>query len=197
MYKMKLLAITAIVIFMAGALTSATAQIRLPPVPVIGPLNGTYKMAVTANVLSAGDAEYAMSETYGWTCYGETTGDLTGFMFVSMNYSLPEYFIQPVDDVIGISPPQPIFQASRITGGSWSKLIFIKGQYVGSVYGRIVGGTMEWSSKDMSAKLILELSADNGTGAFVDNVGKGTFEGLVPSQNTKDGSITGVLTLEY
>jgi len=196
MHKWKLLlAMTAIAIFMAGALASATAQVRLPPVPVIGPLSGTYKMTMAANELSPGDTEYAMAETYGWTCYGETAGDLTGFMFVSMNYSLPEYFVQPVDGVIGIVPPQPV---SKVTGGSWSKLIFIKGKYVGSVYGKIVGGTLEWSSKDMSARMILELTADNGTGAFVDNVGKGSFEGtLTPSQKEQGVLVSGVLTLEY
>jgi hypothetical protein len=106
MHKTKLLlAMAAIAIFMAGALASAAGQVRLPPVPVVGPLSGTYKMTMAANELSPGDTEYAMAETYGWTCYGETTGDLTGFMFVSMNYNLPEY-IQPVDGVIGIGPPE-------------------------------------------------------------------------------------------
>jgi hypothetical protein len=66
------------------------------------------------------------------------------------------------------------------------------------VYGKIVGGTLEWSSKDMSARMILELTADNGTGAFVDNVGKGSFEGtLTPSQKEQGALVSGVLTLEY
>jgi hypothetical protein len=197
MHKMKLMIITAVAIFMAGALTSATAQKEgsLPlPLP-IGPLNGTYTMAMTANQLSAGDTEYAMAETYGWTCYGKTSGDLTGFMFVSLNYALPEYL--STDKVeAGSTPVEIILPTSNVTGGSWSKLIFMRGQYVGSVYGKVVGGTLVWSQMDLSATMSLQLTADDGTGYFVGNAGKGTFEGtLDPSQ--KSGNLTGVLTLNY
>ena len=186
------MAITAIAILMAGALASVTAQVGLPPIP-IGSLSGTYKMAMDANELSAGDTKFALAETYGWTCYGETSGDLNGFMFVSMNYALPNSLTSVIDGKVGISPP-----LSKVTGGSWSKLIFIKGKYLGSVHGRIVGGTLEWSKTDLSAKMKLELSADGGTGAFVDNVGKGTFEGaLEPSQKEKGGRVTGALVLDY
>lgn len=197
MCKMKLLAMTAIAIFVAGALTSVAAQIvKSTAIPIVGtPLNGTYTIAITANELSPGVTEFALGKTYGWTAYGKTSGDLTGFIFVSMNYTLPNL---KVTSGVDISPLQPILPTSEITGGSWSKLIFNRGQYLGSVYGRIGGGTLTWSQSDLSATMSLVLTADNGTGSFVGNVGKGSFEGTMnPSLTTKGGNVTGVLTLNY
>jgi hypothetical protein len=153
-------------------------------------------MEVAANELSLGDTEYAMGETYGWTCYGTSSGDLNGFVFISMNYTVPEYQAPPIGDQIGVSPPQPLISMSKITGGSWTKLIFLRAVYLGSVHGRIGGGTIYWSTTNLSAKISMELMADGGTGSYVGSVGKGTFEGLL-DHSAKGENISGVLTLSY
>jgi hypothetical protein len=180
MSSIKFATLATIAILLGGGVfaTASAQKVKVGPIPLIEPLNGTYAMKVNANELSSGDSEYAMQETYGWTCYGKTNGDLSGFMFISMNYTVPEK------------------SDSRVTGGSWSKLIFINGQYVGSVYGKIVGGTIVWSDADLTAKMSLELSADDGTGAYLGSIGKGRFDGML-DRTGKTGTISGALTLSY
>lgn len=195
MIKRRLLMIAAMAIIVTGALASASAQ-KASPIPVIEPLNGVYSIAVNATELSPGETEYAMAETYGWTCYGKTSGDLTGFMFFSMNYAQAGYEIAQTVDKLS-SPPQPIGTTSQVTGGSWSKLIFVRGQYVGSVNGRIVGGTLTWSKTDLTVGMSLELTADDGTGYFAGSVGTGRFQGDMVRSEKAGGVMKGVLTLKY
>jgi len=166
----------------------------MPPVPVgppvVGILSGTYKVAVNANELSTGDIDYTTGATYGWTCYGTTEGDLSGFMFVSMDYASPQ---PPSGSEIG----EVVGGTSKVIGGSWSKLIFIKGQYVGSVYGRIVDGELVWNigKGDLTA-ISLQLTADEGTGSYAGSTGSGTFEGIL-DQSSKVPSVSGTLILNY
>ena len=191
MHKIKSLAPVALALLFGGVFASATAQRRMPPQPieppVVGTLSGTYKVAVTANELSTGDIDYTTGDTYGWTCYGTTEGDLSGFMFISMNYSASQ---PPVGGVIGEIPGG----VSNVTGGSWSKLIFVDGQYAGSVYGKIVGGELVWNGR--AATISLQLTADEGTGSYLGSTGSGTFEGIL-DQNSKRSSVSGSLILNY
>jgi hypothetical protein len=196
MSRIKFSALATVTMFLLGVFASVSAQkSAIPIVPAVPPLNGTYSINLSANELSPGDTKFATQETYGWTCYGKTNGDLSGFMFISMNYTVPELVGKDSSSPSG-NPPQPIFPTSKVTGGSWSKLIFTKGQYVGSVYGRIVSGELVWSTTDLNAKVHLELVADDGTGSFVRNIGKGTFEGTLDRMN-KQPKVSGALTLEF
>jgi hypothetical protein len=201
MNTIKFPALVGVAILVGGVFASAFAQKAITPAPVgpptfiVDPLSGTYTIKVDANEVSAGDTEYAVGKTYGWTAYGTTSGDLSGYIFISLNYSLPSVGAQP--SKARLSRPQPITQTSDVTGGSWSKLIFVKGRYVGSVHGRIVGGTLEWNQSDLNATLRLQLVGENGTGSFVDNTGKGTFEGTLDRTSSKVPNVTGVLTLNY
>lgn len=156
-------------------------------------LSGSYSMKVNAKELSAGITEYSLGQTYGWTSYGTTNGDLSGYIFLSVNYTLAGGG-PPLDP--GTARPQPIFGASQVTGGSWSKLIFNGDKYVGSVSGRIVGGEIAWGTSELKATIRLELATDNGTDAFAGNVGKGLFEGTL-DRTTERASIAGVLTLGF
>jgi hypothetical protein len=150
-------------------------------------------MKLNANELSVGNTEYSLGQTYGWTSYGTTNGDLSGYIFLSVNYTLPGG--GPPREP-GTARPQPIFGASQVTGGSWSKLIFNGDKYVGSVSGRIVGGEIAWGTSELKATIRLELATDNGTDAFAGNVGKGLFEGTL-DRTTERASIAGVLTLGF
>ena len=171
------------------------AQKRMPPVsvepplPIITPLSGTYNLKVEADEISVGDIDFPIGSTYGWTWSGKTSGDLSGFMFVSLNYSSP------------MTSPSELAtfttgDTSKVLGGSWSKLIFINGQYAGSVSGKIVGGELVWNEKTSNASISLQLSAEQGTASFVGCTGKGTFEGTL-TRGWMAANVVGGLTLEY
>ena len=189
MKSIKSLALATITISLLGVFASVCAQTSDErPIPVIDPLKGTFNMKVNADELALGDSKFETQETYGWTCYGTTDGDLTGFMFISMNYSFPKESKS--------NRPQPIPLTSQIIGGSWSKLIFKDGQYLGSVNGRIIGGELVWNETDLNASMHLDLSADNGTGLFVGSIGKGKFQGTL-DRMSKVSTVSGELILEY
>jgi len=191
MNKIKSLTLIALVILVSGIFVSAAAQKKPLPaeqvLPVM-PLSGTYKIALTANELSIGSVELNTGETYGWTCYGTTDGDLTGYMFVSLNYSLPSPPDGESGDVAG--------GVSQVSAGSWSKLIFSNGQYLGSVYGKVVSGQLVWNGRDRTTSVRLNLTADDGTESFVGSTGTGTFEGVL-DPNSKTSYVSGTLTLNY
>lgn len=198
MYKIRSLALVAVAILFGGVFAVAAAQMRMPPSPIEPPLpvgvtlSGTYSMEVSANQLSAGDIEFVTGTTYGSTFYGQTVGDVSGFMFVSMNYTSLQ---APPADMISEGTAGGV---SQVTGGSWSKLIFIKGEYVGSVYGRVVGGELVWSAnkRGTTTNINLQLTADDGTEAYVGNAGTGTFEGML-DLSSKFSTVSGKLTLTY
>lgn len=152
-------------------------------------LSGTYNVEVNANQLSTGDVEFTTGTTYGWTSYGTTEGDLSGYLFVSMNYSSPT--AAPADGEVG----EMASGESEITGGSWSKLIFVDGQYTGSVYGKIASGKMVWNG-DLTASISLELISNDGTGIYAGSIGSGTFNGIW-DQSSKLTTVSGNLILNY
>jgi hypothetical protein len=201
MTKLKFAALVVAVVLIAGASISGQAQkrskalIRIePPIPVGVVLSGTYASRIDATQLSVGEANYAASQVYGWTCYGQTKGDLSGYVFMSMNYSLPAF--TPVDPAGSPSAFQPP-PTSDVTGGSWSQLIFVDGVYTGSVSGRIVGGVLRWDSYSNNATVELKLVADDGTDAYLGSSGNGDFQGLLDRSAKSVPTITGTLTLNY
>lgn len=193
MYKSKFLSLLTAAILVGGVLTSATAQRKLtsepiqPPVP-LPTLSGPITIDVQANELSDGETTFDGS-VYGWTCYGVTSGDLSGHIFMSINYG----------------PAVPSLsggEVRQVTGGSWSKLIYSKGVYMGSIYGRISGGEMASDNSivvtevPLPVTINLELTADGGTGIYAGNVGEGSFKGQYGSEE-KSANVVGTLTLNY
>ena len=199
MQRLKFLALAAMLVLVAGTLFGSQAQKRMavhrvmPPVPVVGLLSGTYATSVTATEISGGQQDNLSNETYGWTTYGATKGDLCGFFFLSVNYSSPDFGVDPIEVDPGVRQP-----ANRIvTGGSWSKLIFVDGVYQGSVAGRIIGGTLNWDEKSQTTAVELKLTTDNATDAFAGNVGTGSFEGTMDRIGKALPTLSGTLTLKY
>ena len=193
MYRFKFLAIAAMFVFGAGAFLSSQAQKRMtidivPPQPTVGALSGTYRTSVGATEINVGEQNEMSNETYGWTSNGVTTGDLSGHIFLSVNYTWPGF-----GDEIGTEPAV----TNIICGGSWSQLIYVNGVYQGSVSGRILSGTITWDEKTRTSKIEMQLAADNGTDAYLGSVGTGSFSGSMDRRSQDVPAINGTLTLVY
>jgi hypothetical protein len=195
MNKIKSAAVIALAIFVVGIFATASAQKRAPissiphPLPIIFSLNGPYNVNVDAVEVSIGTVDNTSGATYGWTWSGTTNNDLSGYMFVSLNLAAPDGDIDPGGDR---TVPRP----SVISGGSWSKVIFVDGVYAGTVFGTVTSGELVWNPKTQTSSVNLQLTSDNGTNAFVGVTGSGTFVGVV-DQTGEAPTVTGVLTLEY
>ena len=194
MNKIKSATIVALAIFCAGIFATAAAQKHAPaasvphPLPIAFALNGTYNVNLDAVEVSLGTVDSASGSTYGWTWSGKTNSDLSGYMFVSVNFAAPENNGEVGSD----RTPQP----SVVTGGSWSKVIFVDGIYAGTIFGSVTGGQVAWDPKTQTSNVNLQLTSDRGTDAFVDAHGTGTFVGVV-DQLGEVPTVTGVMTLEY
>jgi len=189
-HKIKLAALISLALLFGGTFSGAAAQKRMSPIliePPVGALSGIYKISVEASELSSGVTDSLDGTTYGWTWNGKTDGDLSGFIFLSLNWT-PEISVNDLE-VLAVRP-------GTINGGSWSKLIFIKGQYVGSISGTIVGGEVSWSEKYQIATVSLQMIADEGTDMFAGSVGTATFDGIL-DQSGKKPTLSGTLILNY
>jgi hypothetical protein len=190
MYKIKFLTLVALAILFGGVSISAQAQKKMSSPIFLGPpptvLSGDYRMDVNANEMSEGNSDSIAGPTYGWTCYGTTEGDLSGFLFISMDYS---------SDCL--TPGQAARSGVKsVIGGSWSKLIFVDGVYAGSIHGRVVGGQLVVNNVDGTTSMNLTLTAEDGTGDYAGSTGYGTFQGVL-AQNTRTRSVTGELILNF
>lgn len=198
MKSSKLLAFAAAIVLLAGM--SAQAQkrkvsIKAMPLPVPAALQGKYVTEVGGSQASQGleaIVGFGTHQVMGWNVFGQTTGDLSGHIFMSINYNMPSA-VDPGDEIGAIPPPVP---PSQVTSGSWIKLIYVDGVYAGSVSGRIVGGTVTWDTRSQTQTVSLDLAGDSGTGAYEGNTGLGSFIGSVQSTET-GASLTGTLTLYY
>jgi hypothetical protein len=193
MHKITTPALLLIAILIGGVLTSATAQKRKPPISVDPPapssLSGNYKISVAADLLSNGEVEYRTPGLVGWSCSGTTDGDLPGYIFISMSASAP------------VMLPDGS-EVRYVTSGTWSKLIFLKGLYTGSVNGRIVGGQIVsegqiLSTEPLRTTINLQLVGDGGTETYVGNAGSGTFDGVVDLSTKGGPKVFGNLNLNY
>ncbi|HEV7682405.1 MAG TPA: hypothetical protein VGO68_09815 [Pyrinomonadaceae bacterium] len=194
MNKIKSAAAIALAIFFAGIFATAAAQNAATPsiphtLPLVFSLNGTYNVNVDAVEVSIGTVDDASGATYGITWSGKTNSDLSGYMFVSLNLAAPESSAE-VGDVRAVPHP------SVVTGGSWSKVVFVDGAYVGTVFGTVTGGQLVWDAKTQTSSVNLQLVSDRGADAFVGATGSGTFVGVV-DQSGEVPTVTGTLTLEY
>ncbi|HSS20611.1 MAG TPA: hypothetical protein VLL54_11090 [Pyrinomonadaceae bacterium] len=194
MNKIKTVNLLTLVVLLMGAFSVASAQQRMSapelksrqPLPSVVVLSGAYNMSVDAQQVSAGEVDVTSGYTVGWTWSGQTSGDLSGFMFLSVNYAAAE--------VIEAGDRKP--NARKVIGGSWSKLIFIDDAYVGTISGQIVAGDVVWDSKAQQSVMNLELVADAGTDLFLGTSGTGTFSGMIDVSNEVP-FMSGTLNLNY
>lgn len=197
MNKIKSAALIGFAIFLAGMFATAAAQKRTStpsfskPFPIVAGLSGTYTINLDAVEVSTGTVDIISGASYGWTWSGKTYTDLSGYMFFSLNFAAPDNStaVEAGGDRL---PPQP----RLISGGSWSKVIFIDGVYAGTISGRVTSGQLVWSPDTRTSNVSLQLTSERGTEAFVGLQGTGTFVGVV-GQVGEVTTITGVVTLEY
>jgi hypothetical protein len=201
MHRLKSMALAATLVLLTGAFVSSQAQRKLapvkimPPVPVVGNLNGSYVSRVTAMELSQGEMNPVANTVYGWTSYGQSKGDLSGFFFISMNYQLP--FNAPDDPIGVVGPVLKMPVPYPVSGGSWTKLIFVDGLYMGSVSGQITSGTIAWDASGQTAAIELKLTSSNGTEAYSGAVGTGEFSGTLDRTAEGGPAVDGLLTLSF
>jgi hypothetical protein len=106
--------------------------------------------------VSQGDRE--ISESYGWLCYGRTTGALPGNFTMSMNYDHPTYFRGGVTNFVD--------------GGNWTLPVY--GQtmggltYMGVLYGSVTSGTIKWDALGYIGTMDLNLDIIGGTQTVAD-----------------------------
>lgn len=139
---------------------------------------------VTDGVL--GWDEKGWDTMFGYGFSGQATGDVSGVFGLSMN-CFPSY--------------QKPGMETAITGGMWTLPIYAyppKGfnqVYVGSIFGKIVGGNMNnWT--EAGTGVYIELEITGGTLAWDRVTGKGYFKGNLT--DTKRGEqLNGELTLTY
>jgi|ERR1043166_140430 hypothetical protein len=194
MNKIKYAACLALAVFLGGIFSTAAAQKASspsfigPPTWEVQPLSGSYSVNTESISVSKFELDPESGAPYRLSWSNKTTGDLTGFIFISVNYATPMY-MRAGEQPIGLGG------TSNVIDGSWSKLIFIKDVYVGSVSGTITGGELIWNGTNQPT-IKLELTSDQGTEAFVGCNGRGTFEGTW-NQDAEGTPISGVLTLNY
>jgi hypothetical protein len=141
--------------------------------------------ATTVNATVNGIEIYPGSKYYGVrynaTFVTRATGDVTGALGASVNYS----------------PDSPVADGTNaIVGGCWSLLVTQNSRYVGSIAGRLTGGTVTWTDGTNSGALSVTLSITFGTGIYRGITGSGTFVGQL-SHLTIPPPVTGTLQLVY
>jgi hypothetical protein len=173
-------------LLLAGIPTGVQAQKSkaiqpTPPIAQNGPLKGNYFYVFNGLELSRGQS------TASWSSYGSTAGDLNGFMFMSLN-------LAPLGSSSGTTVSENV--DSQVTGGTWSKLIFVNNVYTGSVYGKVLTGSVTWVNSE-TANIQLQVTADNGTLIYSGLAGKGSFNGSLTRSGSGQGTVSGSINLTY
>jgi hypothetical protein len=185
----RFLALAALILLLGGMTVSSQAQLKLTYSPrLVDDFGDRDNSEVVANEISAGTVERS-NVVYGWTFSGQTKGDLSGNIFMSVNYANDINAIG-VDNAVRENSP-----LNNVSGGAWSKMIYVDGAYAGSLSGTIAGGSMNWNPEHTIATFELQLICDNGTVNFAGVTGSGTFTGTLDRAN--GGAVTGTLTLNY
>ncbi len=121
---------------------------------------------------------------FGYTFLGQTSGAYPGSLTLSLNLTPRE--LKP-----GVE--------NTIKSGSWTLPVYYKNEstseYVGSLYGTITKGTINWDDPT-SAQIFLELDVAGGTEKFEGRTGSATFVGRVfVDEKTSKTTLSGDLMI--
>lgn len=160
-----------------GVITTVTMAVPDPPgtgAPT------TYDSAVPPGLgieLSAGTV--SGGTRFGATFVGNASGDLTGTLVSSVNYTPP-------------SPGPNV--TNRIVGGEW---VLCGPQ--GTLYGSFTGGTVRWNGDETLADVTANMKILGGNVNGIPVSGTGTFDGVLDHRPLEGGlppTISGALQLQ-
>jgi hypothetical protein len=141
--------------------------------------------------MSEGHTELS-GESYGWLCYGKTSGFLPGNLTLMMNYEV-----------------QGGFGYDRIiTGGNWTMPVYGQASrggttYLGVLYGTVTSGTMTWDAMGYTGTMNVNLQITGGTQTLAGKQGTVDFEATVnpgPAPTYDGGTpppMNGTLTFNF
>lgn len=171
--------VCAIVVMVIG-LFSVSAQAQIGPVPV--EQTGAV-LTIKGFEVSPGTQEYG--ETYGWTCFGRATGDLTGDFTMSI-------------DLTSVKTPGG---ASFVESGDWTLFVYtqsIRGAtYIGALYGNVQAGEVTWGKAGMTASMELKMLITGGTDTMSNVNGTATLFATVTYDEKGTGTFGGTLVFEF
>ena len=157
---------------------SAQAQNRPVPVEQTGAV-----LTIKGFEVSPGTQEYG--ETYGWTCFGKATGDLTGDFTLSMN----------------INSVRTPGGTAVIESGDWTLSVYeatIRGTIdMGALYGNVQFGEVTWDKTGTTASVQLKLLITGGTDTMSDVNGTATLFATVTYDEKGTGTFGGTLVFEF
>jgi hypothetical protein len=114
---------------------------------------------LTFNGLEISQGHTELDETYGWACYGRTTGTMPGNFTMTLNYA-------PVKELPG---------GNTLGGGTWTLPIYAQSMtgvtYMGVLYGTVKGGTIQWDEHGYSGTMDAQLGIAGGTQALLGSKG--------------------------
>lgn len=136
--------LVSIIILMTALVGGAISQVD--PYPGPGPLSLAGKQT------SAGIFSEQLNETRGNT-----------FVLDGSNRPYSSTLLTVTFEYIGIAEYE---SGNEISGGTWNLAIYMDGQYIGSVFGKITKGFIRWSPIDGTRYTEATLFVSGGTGAF-------------------------------
>jgi hypothetical protein len=193
MNSSKRILIATALVLLAGLGTGTTAQSKADlRVSNIVPIPVETTVTLKVNAIEINDGVVGVDPRFGETVFGYnllglTSGELPGSFMLSMNCA-PAIFTPG--------------GSNQIAGGAWSLPVYmrpLKGlniAYMGSLYGTIVNGKMDWD-KLGNADIYMTFSVDGGTQTWDRAKGTGTFQGTLTADEKGTSTLRGELTITY
>lgn len=153
----------------------------LPPEP-IDPSTFVNAIEITDGTLGY-DGQTKEELAFGYAFLGQTSGAFPGTFTLSMN----------------CTPAEPIPSGtSELKSGAWTLPVYLTGvkggaAYVGSLYGTITKGTMNWDKTGTNSTVYFVLSVDGGTQAWDGTTGYAIFSGNMFDDEKGQTKLTGEL----
>jgi hypothetical protein len=167
----KKLAITAVMLIMTVGLAAGAAQAQIAAIYY----NGTQSAEGTTDPVSG--------FIYGNSFVLSSTGEWDSrYLNISINY-------------------RNMFQGIGITGGAWSLAVFSDGSYLGTIYGEVVSGDVQFvengSGKLVSKQTRMTLQSTGGTGIFARYKEQNISGSFNMTTDLRTSDTAGIATLNY
>jgi hypothetical protein len=161
----------AALVILWGVPASAQTVMRIPSTNItVEPPEGGTLSTFNGFEVATGQQEAEGTETYGWVCYGKTTGALPGNFTLIANYNTP---LEQV--TAGL--------AQSITSGNWTLPVYMQTimgtTYMGVLYGTVTSGTIQRDIRGYSETMTVQLQITGGTQTMVGWKGTAVFDATI------------------